>query len=461
MARFPRSFAFRYTIVITGLLILLQAVIFGVLYWSTFTVYQWHIDATIESEADTLRSQFVDLDVEEMAAVITLRCTDEPGEFDEYLLASADYGFIAGNVKQWPHGVDTASGLIDVVIGPPGDGEPEPEIHRVRAVRLVSGHHLLVGRNLTELAKIRVLIRRALRRTVALTLLLGLGGGYVVSRGIAARVNRMNRGSRAILEGDFARRMEVSSRGDEFDVLARHLNAMLDRIEALMRGMREVIDNIAHDMRKPISRLRNRIEVTLMGARDADAYREALEQSIEDADHVLAMFNALLIIALAESGAPRERFEQIDLARIAHTTAEIYGPAAEEAGLVLDVHAEDRVPLMGDPHLIAQALANLLDNAVKYAAGTGTVSVEARRKGDRAVLVVADRGPGIPESFREQALERFKRLEESRTTPGIGLGLSLVRAVARLHDASIVLDDNRPGLEITLSFPSSGTRSIH
>jgi signal transduction histidine kinase len=450
MVKFTRSFAFRYTLIITGMFVVLQFVVFGVLYWMTLSVYEWRVNATIHQDSDALRIQFIDLRVDEMAEIINLRCVDEPGEFDEYLLASADYEFIAGNIPTWPAEVGHTSDLIDILLL---DQDPEPEIHRVRAVTLHSGHLLLVGRNLTQLEHIRKLIRKALSRAVLLTTIVGLVGGYVVSRAIGARVARISSTSRAILDGDVKRRMPVSRRGDEFDELAEQLNAMLNQIERLMKGMRDVTDNIAHDMRKPISRLRNRVEITLMHERDNEAYRETLEQCIEDADDILEMFNGLLTIALAESGRPRESFREVDLSRVVRTSAEVYGPAAEEVGLQLNLRADQPAVLTGDPNLLAQAVANLLDNAVKYARGSGGVTVETRERGDRVVLIVADRGPGIPDHFREPALERFTRLEPSRTTPGSGLGLSLVRAVARLHGADLMLEDNAPGLRITLDFP--------
>jgi signal transduction histidine kinase len=229
---------------------------------------------------------------------------------------------------------------------------------------------------------------------------------------------------------------------------------MLDRLESLMRGMREVADDIAHDMRSPISRLRSRIEVTLMGPPDSAAYRDALEQTVKDADDVLAMFNALLTIALAESGAARDRFTDIDAAAVARDTAEIYEPLAEEKGIELSVDAPASLPLRGERHLLSQAIANLLDNAVKYVPRGGHVRVSVAREGERAVVRVEDDGPGIPAEFADKAFERFTRLEASRSAPGSGLGLSLVRAVAQLHGGGVGLEPAEPGLRATLSIPT-------
>jgi signal transduction histidine kinase len=222
-----------------------------------------------------------------------------------------------------------------------------------------------------------------------------------------------------------------------------------------MAGMRAVSESIAHDLRSPISRLRSRIEVALMQPPDAGATRAVLEETVRDIDHVLAMFNALLTIAVAESGAPRERFADVDLAAIAADAVETYEPAAEEKGLLLALDAPGPVRLRGEPHLLAQALAHLLDNAVKYVPSPGRVAVRVAADGTRARLEVADDGPGLPEAFRARAFERFSRVEASRTTPGSGLGLSLVRAVARLHGGDVTLGDGRPGLVVGIELPVS------
>ena len=451
MARILHGIVFRHTLLYVGIFVVSLFVVFGVLYWSTLQVYEQRANDAIEAEARAMERDFAGLGIPEVALIITQRCNDEPGEWDHYILVSANYEYIAGNILEWPQGLDDSIGLTDVALGRDANGEPE--LHRVRTVVLPSGHRVLVGRNLTELMKLRGLIGRALLRTLALTLVLGVGGGFIVSRIVASRLNRINVNSIAILQGDISRRMPVLGTGDEVDELCENLNRMLDRIESLMQRTRRVTDDIAHDMRKPISRMRSRIEVALMTPRDAEAYREVLERTIEETDEILTVFNALLTIATTESGTPRDHFEEVDLAEIVQSAAEIYEPAFEDAGLSLEVAVDGPAELSGNPHLITQALANLLDNAIKYARGSGAVAVRTVVTDKIARLIVADRGRGIPEDFRDRALDRFTRLDESRTTTGSGLGLSLVRAVAQLHGGSVELGDNRPGLKVTMSFP--------
>jgi signal transduction histidine kinase len=254
------------------------------------------------------------------------------------------------------------------------------------------------------------------------------------------------------MHGDLSQRVAITGSGDEFDQLAGHLNEMLERIERLMEGMREVSDNIAHDLRTPLSRLRSRLEVALLEPPDGVRYAEVMRETIAEADALLGTFNALLSITQAEAGEQRTPPEEIDLAEIARAVCELYEPVADERGSALTLELDGPVPVRGDRHLLSQAAANLVDNALKYAA-SGAVTVAARRVGGEARLEVADHGPGIPPEHRERVFDRFVRLEASRSTPGQGLGLSLVRAVARQHGGGVRLEDNEPGLRAVLALP--------
>src|ERR1700694_5885917 len=291
----------------------------------------------------------------------------------------------------------------------------------------------------------------------------GIAGGFFVARRVLRRVDAMTHTATAIMGGDLSERLPVAGSGDEFDRLAVSLNVMLDRIEALMRGLKEVSDNIAHDLKTPLTRLRNRSEEALRTAKSESDYRQALEATIEESESLIRTFNALLMIARAESGQARDNMSEFDAAEVARGIGELYEPLAEEKGVTLEGEAPAAVAVRGNRELVSQALANLVDNAIKYAAiGAGKngaakgIVVTALNDGERALLAVDDKGPGIPESMRERVVERFVRLEQSRTVPGSGLGLSLASAVATLHGGELKLQDNQPGLRAIIALPRGG-----
>jgi signal transduction histidine kinase len=295
-------------------------------------------------------------------------------------------------------------------------------------------------------------LKGSLAWIVALTLALGLGGGIVLSRNWLGRIEAVNRTSREIIDGDLSRRVPVGKGGDEFDRLAANLNAMLDRIEALMDGLRQVTDNIAHDLRGPLTRLRNRLEVTLLEDGGKPSHREALERTIDDADQLLKTFSALLLIGEAEAGLKPDDMGGIDLAGLVGDMAELYAPAAEHQGLSFTHAIEADLSIQGNRQLLSQALVNLLDNALKYTPAEGRVSITCRHTDGAPEIAISDTGPGIADADRARVLQRFERLEASRHSPGSGLGLSLVAAVAKLHGAQLRLDDNAPGLRVVLRF---------
>lgn len=448
----PRSLILRWVLGYALGFAALIVLVLGLVYVATVGTRESAADARIEDELQRLARMLDGMNVGEMKAVVTERSQQHGGRTTIYLLVTETRDYVAGNLPSWPplvdgSGASPAEGELQDfdVAGAGGDAQRA----RGGAVALRSGHRLLVARNVGEL---RQLVGASLLGVLAITLLAGVGGGFLLSRRLSARLEELSRQSRAILAGDVSRRMPVSVRGDEFDAMASSLNDMLDRIDELMSGMRAVTESIAHDLRSPLSRLRSRIELALMQPPDPDAQREVLEQTVRDLDGVLAMFSALLTIATAESGTPRERFVTVDLRALATEAVETYEPAAEERGLRLTLDAEGPLEVRGEPHLLAQALANLLDNAVKYAA-PGAVTVRLRGDDRHATLEVSDSGPGVPAAFRERAFERFSRVEQSRTTPGSGLGLSLVRAVARLHGGEVSLAGDGPGLTVRIELP--------
>jgi signal transduction histidine kinase len=283
-------------------------------------------------------------------------------------------------------------------------------------------------------------------------------------RRVLKRFDAMTETTQTIMHGDLSERLPIAGTGDELDRLASNLNAMLERIEALMHGLKEVSDNIAHDLKTPLTRLRNRCEEALRTAEDESQYRAALENTIEESAALIRTFDALLMIARAESGQGRDGMSAFDAAEVARGIGDLYEPLADEKGIALRVEAPAAAPLRGNRELVSQALANLVDNAIKYtashAAANGAqpeiVVKAATGEGDRILLTVSDAGPGIPEADRRRAVERFVRLEQSRSLPGSGLGLSLAQAVAHLHGGDLKLEDNNPGLRSIISLPRGG-----
>lgn len=451
--RLLASSTFRYALVYVAMFGVSVVGILAFVYWEAVAVVSGQTDETIRNEIASLSEHYQERGLGQLISVIAERSGNRFGQRGIYLLADPDYRPLAGNIDAWPAVAKGGPGWVDFLIGIETGPRPTRQLARAHTFVLPGGFRLLVGRDTTERTELRSLITEALLGALALTTFLAIAGGVVMSRNLLRRIDAINRGSQAILAGDFRRRMPIKGNDDEFDQLAANLNRMLERIEQLMAGMHNVANDIAHDLRSPISRLRSRLEVTLLSPQDAETYRAALEETIRETEEILATFNAILDIALAESGALRNKFEDFDLAALIADVAEFYAPVAEEKGSTVTVDAPTPLTIRGNRHLLSQALANLIDNAVKYGGGRGPIEMTLRREGTAVVVAVGDRGPGIPEELREKALERFVRLEASRHTPGSGLGLALVAAVAQLHDAELRLEDNGPGLRVELRLP--------
>jgi signal transduction histidine kinase len=442
-----RATTFRLALGFLGIFLVSTMALLGLVSWTTSMFIEWQVQETVEAEANGLSEKYREQGTDGLAQLILARARHDDERRNVYLLVDARGGVAAGNLDGWPL--------------PPGETHPWARFTMrwgggaevlARTFPLDDGWRLLVGRSLAEAKRVKSALNRALGWGLALTVLLGIIGGYMTSRHLLQRVEAMSRTARRIVGGDMKSRMGLSGTQDEFDQLALAFNEMMDEIERLVEGVRTVSDNIAHDLRTPLNRLRSRIDLALLAERDPGTLRRALEETLADADNLLATFNALLTIAHAESGARLHGFEPLDPARLAADVAELYEPLADEKGVALTAGVQDGLSLTGDRHLLFQALANLVDNAVKYAPAGGRVMVTVAAAGTGIAVTVADDGPGIPADAREKVLERFVRLDATRSTPGNGLGLSLVQAVARLHGARLVLEDNEPGLKVTLGF---------
>jgi signal transduction histidine kinase len=463
-----RTTAFRLTLVYLFLFALFAASLLGYFAWNTRRLINEQIITTVSNEVGEISNIFERRGVRSLVGTIGNRAL-RPGA-NLYLVVTMPNGqAIAGNVDSLTAGVMATTGWSETSYRRLDDQDNTDHRALVNVTELTSGVRLLIGRDLEERRRLFGIVAKAAQWSVLVVIVLGLGGGIFVARRVLRRIDAMTGTTRRIMAGDLSGRLPVGRSGDELDRLAENLNAMLERIEALMIGLKEVSDNIAHDLKTPLTRLRNRAEEALAKSNNESEYRAALERTIEESDGLIRTFNALLMIARAESGQARGNMDDFDAAEVAQGIHELYEPLAEDNGLTLEVRTEP-ASLHGNRELVSQALANLVENAIKYGqpapalqplgadATTATAArkilIESRRDGDRVLLSVTDHGPGIPEADRGHAVERFVRLEASRSQPGSGLGLSLASAVATLHGGALKLSDAHPGLRATLAIPA-------
>ena len=460
-----RTTTFKLTLVYLTVFALFAVFLLGYFALNTRRLITEQITDTVNAEITGLSEQYRLGGIRRLVIAVDARAR-RPGS-SLYLVTTFNGEALAGNVTALPPGTLDTEGWTEIVYRrldePENSGKPEHDA-LVRVFQLPAGFRLLVGRDLEERERLYHIVLSAGRGSVIIVVVLGLAGGLFVTRRVLRRVDAMTETTRTIMGGDLGGRLPVAGTGDELDRLAENLNIMLERIEALMMGLKEVSDNIAHDLKTPLTRLRNRAEQALRTANTEPEYRAALEGTIEESDGLILTFNALLMIARAESGQARNDMTEFDAAEVAHDIGELYEPVAEEKGIVLRVEAEAAAPLHGNRELVSQAVANLVDNAIKYSEAPADAAegrapqivVKAVTEGERILLSVADNGPGIPEADRARAVERFVRLEQSRSQPGSGLGLSLAAAVARLHGGELTLADNEPGLKAVIALPRGG-----
>ncbi|HVU39535.1 MAG: ATP-binding protein [Xanthobacteraceae bacterium] len=462
LGKLLRTTAFKLTLVYLLVFILFAASLLGYFALNTRRLITEQITATVQGEIRALTELYNEGGLRRLVIAVELR-SRRPGS-SLYLVTTPNGEGLAGNVGALQPGVLGHPGWLETSYRRLDSPEGADRSALVNVVQL-GGFHLLVGRDLEERERLYAIVSNAGRWSFALVVVLGLAGGFFVSRRVLSRIDAMTGTAQAIMAGDFAGRLPVAGTGDEIDRLADNVNAMLDRIVALMRGLSEVSDNIAHDLKTPLTRLRNRCEQALRSSNSEAEYRAALESTIDESDDLIRTFDALLMIARAESGHSRDNMSDFDAAEIARDVGELYEPLAEEKGLELRVDAAGTAPVRGNRELVSQALANLIDNAIKYAAEDSAgklngkpaeILVKAGNEGERIVLTVEDHGPGIPAADRGRVVERFVRLEKSRSEPGSGLGLSLASAVARLHGGELKLEDNEPGLRSIIALPRAG-----
>jgi len=461
--RLFRTTAFKLSAIFLAVFTIFAAFLIGYIARNTTVILQEQMREAVDDELQAIAGQYKRGGMRQVSRVIDLR-SRQPGA-SLYFVTDQVGRKIAGNVEAVPGNLLSEAdreGKVVPYMRIDEEGAERRYAALVRVAELPDGFRVLVGRDVSESEELVGVVRRALMLTVGMMVALGLIAWLFVSRRVLKRIDSIAATSHTIMAGDLSGRVEVTGTGDEFDRLAESLNTMLTRIERLMLGLKQVSDNIAHDLKTPLTRMRNRVEQALTQERTELEYREALQATIEEADQLIRTFNALLMIARVEAGSSGADFSTFDAALVARDVFELYEPLAEEAGVTLKLAADGPVTVEGSRELISQALANLVDNALKYAReGTAgpEVVLSVEQNGGIVSLGVADNGAGITEADRARVTQRFVRLEESRSKPGAGLGLSLVSAVAQLHGGALVLRDNGPGLAAILHVPGSAPRA--
>jgi signal transduction histidine kinase len=447
------SSTFRLAALYLVLFALSVSALLGYVYWNTAVLLERQTDETISAEVQALADQYRLRGLSGIIDTIQRRSSDQSGAV--YLLTAPGGQRIAGNLNSLPPMPQDEATWIEFPLAVEKNAVRENHVARAFHTDLAGGFQLLVGRDVEALRQFATIIRQTIYYALAIAAVLGLGGGLLMSRNFLKRVDAITAASRTIMAGNMAGRMPVAGSNDELDRLALALNEMLEQIESLMAGMKEVSSNVAHDLKTPLTRIKAQVEAALR-SNSPDDYREALERTVDESDRLLDTFNALLSIARAEAGQARQGLVPIDVSALIADVVELYEPMAEEAGGRLSSDAAPGLMVIGDRQLLAQALTNLVDNALKYGARDGEtpeIEVSGKIEDDKVVITVADHGIGIPAEDRGRVTERFVRLDSSRSKPGNGLGLSLVSGVMKLHKGSLVLADNHPGLAARLVLP--------
>ncbi|MFO1467832.1 MAG: ATP-binding protein [Steroidobacteraceae bacterium] len=442
---------FRIAILYSLVFSLGTALLLSIVYIAVSNVVDGGTDNLIEAEVQGLREQYRVLSREDFIELIEQRSQAQDVRGAVYLMVDPQNRPIAGNVPEWPRAGDAQGKWLEFVVSVPFGDETREHEMRARRFVLPGGYRMLVGHDVQERHDVKRLMLQGLVIAEVLTLLLGLGGGFWMGRRILAQAGAVTAVAQQIMRGDLSQRLPVGASDDEIDALGRDVNGMLDRIEQLTLGMRTVLDSAAHDLRTPLNRLQSRAEAGMAAVPAGSAAHHALEQVSLEVDRMRATLDALLRIALAETGTVAR--EAVDFSALVASVAELYGPVSEERGIGFGQRIAPGITVHGSRQLLAQALANLLDNAVKFTPRGGRIEVLLESFPDGSEVSIADTGPGIPQDKRELVLGRRVRLDEARDLPGSGLGLSLVAAVVKLHGARLTMQDAHPGLRVAIRFP--------
>jgi signal transduction histidine kinase len=433
------------------------AAIIGFTSWSMLSSIDNQIDAAIARDCADMTNTYSRYGYTGLRSLIDARASRQPDATRIYRLIGTG-GDSIGNIESWPEQSVSPDRNFDVDINRAGTKA------RVRKLAFDGGVELLVGRTLTEREDLKAIARRSLLSICLTYLVLGCAAGALIAKYATGRLETINAAARKVLDGDLSVRAQILNSGDEYDDLAKNFNAMLDRIQRLIGTIRGVTENIAHDLRAPLNRIRSRLELSLMSPRTPEEYQTVVKRAIAETENIVETFDGMLKIGRITSGALDLPCESVDLAEIATQLFDLYDDFAEETGVTLEVRLPPAreaksTSVLGDGHLISQAAANLLDNAIKFSPRGGHVSISVTNDQNALILAVADQGPGIPEDKRTIILERYVRLESASLKPGYGLGLSFVLAVAEWHKAELTFEDCKPGLRVAISFMPMGKSS--
>jgi signal transduction histidine kinase len=450
LERHFRSTSFRLTILYIVIFQLSAVVLLGVIYLGTAGYMREQLDAEIDTDLNGLMNIYRSGGVKSLEQRVSQRTPARRDSGPFYLLQDSAGRRLAGNLPPQRIAAGWQDIADDSTEGQDRNGQDTSV--RGKSVVLPEAYLLVVGRSANQVEGVLELILSAFGWASGLTLVLGALGGALLSRRYAKRVEAIETTTREIMDGDLRRRLPVTGTRDEFDRLATSINAMLDRIERLMPGLEQVSSDIAHDLRTPIARMRQRIERAMDRSTSADELRDAMGRALEDSDQVLSTFEAILRIAHIESRSQRSAFAPLDLSQLLTNLLETYAPVAEDGSRNLAGTIAPGLVVRGDRDLLVQMFANLIENALRHTPSGSKVEVSLGRVNDEIIAVVSDNGPGIPAEYRDKVFQRFYRLDASRSTPSSGLGLSFVAAVADLHDVKIELDDNSPGLRVSKRF---------
>ncbi len=454
LAKTFRSSTFKLALICIAIFGAMVFALLGYVYWSTASYVRSRSDHALTTELAILQNAYAIAGRSGLITTIAQRLADQRFEGGVYLLVDPSFAPLAGNLGDWPPAMKGSSGW--------GNYSAREGRSMLRATfdTLPDGSHLLVGKDIDDLDEFAATIKAAVALCIVLILVLAGVASWSVTRRTVGRIETINATSRAIMQSGLGQRIPLRATRDEWDELAANLNSMLDRIEALMREVKQVTDNVAHDLRTPLARMRGRLEKAYNRRRDGDYDQSLIGDTLADLEGVLRMFASLTRISQIEAHDRIAAFRSVNLVEIASEVVELFDAAAEDKGGHLKVVGGPSVLATGDRDLLFDAVANLVDNAIKYSGDAGQVTVEVKESDGDAVISIADDGPGIPVDERQHVFKRFYRLEQSRGTPGNGLGLSLVAAVARLHGAYIEIVDNIPGLKIQLRFPSQARSDL-